>query len=63
MRVLRKNSWQTKIDGIRSQQIGESCGIQPINERVERTEWVENVTRMGTERLVKNPKKDIPDGR
>ena len=32
---IRKNSWQNKTR-IRSQQIREACGIQPINERVER---------------------------
>ena len=31
MIVLRKIVGKTKIDRIRSQQITESCGIQPIN--------------------------------
>jgi hypothetical protein len=36
MKVLRKVVGYTKIDRIRSQKIRESCGIQPINEWVER---------------------------
>ena len=36
MKVLRKIVSKTKIDRIRKQQIRESCGIQPINEWVER---------------------------
>ena len=56
MKVLRKIIYKTKIDGIRSQQIRESCSIQPINEFVERRrrrkEWDEHVTRMDAERLV-----------
>ena len=32
MKVLRKIFGKTKIDRIRSQQIRESCGIQPIDE-------------------------------
>jgi len=36
MKVLRQIVGKTKIDGIRSQQIREPCGIQPINEWVER---------------------------
>ena len=37
-----------------SQQIRESCGIQPINEWAERrrSEWDQHVTRMDAERLV-----------
>ena len=51
IKVLRKIVGKTKIDRIRSQQIREYCGIQPINEWVERRrrrrrEWVEHVTRM-----------------
>ena len=54
MKVLRKIAGKTKIDRIRSHQIRESCGIQPINEWVERRrEWDENVARMDAERLVK----------
>ena len=55
MKVLRKTVDKTKIDSIRSQQIRESCGIQPINEwakRRRRREWDEHVTRMEAERLV-----------
>ena len=48
---------KTKIDRIRSQQIRESCGIQPIDEWVERRrEWGEHVTRMDAEILVKIPR-------
>ena len=35
-KVQRKIFGKTKTDGIRSQQIRESCGIQSINEWVER---------------------------
>ena len=55
MKVLRKIVGKTKIDTIRSQQIRESCGIQPINGWVERRrrEWDGRVTRMDAERSVK----------
>ena len=33
---IKKNSWQNKIDRMKSQQIRKFCGIQPINELVER---------------------------
>ena len=58
MKVLRKIVEKTKINRIRSQQIRESCDIQPINEWVERRrrEWHEYVTGMEAERLVKNLK-------
>ena len=47
MKVLRKIIGKTKIDKIRSQQIRESCGIQPINEWMKRrSEWDAHVTRM-----------------
>ena len=65
MKVPRKIVGKTKIDRIRSQQIRGSCGIQPINEWVERRrrEWGENVTRMYAERLVKISRDNIPAGR
>ena len=64
MKVLRKIVGKTKIDIIRSQQIRESCGIQPINEWVEgRREWDEHVIRIGAERLNKISRDDIPEGR
>ena len=64
MKVLRKIVGKTKIDRIRSQQITESCGIQQINERVERRrEWDEYVTRMDAERLIKISRDIIPPGR
>ena len=46
MKVLRKIIGKTKIDRIRSEQIRESCCIQPIDEWVERggREWDEHVT-------------------
>jgi hypothetical protein len=52
---------ETKIDRIRSQQIRESCGIQPINEWVERIrrEWDEHVTRIDGEKLVKISRDNI----
>ena len=58
-KVLRGIDDKTKIERIRSQQIRESCGIQPINEwmqrrrRRRRKEWEEHVTRVDAERLVK----------
>jgi hypothetical protein len=62
MNVLKKIVGKTKIDRIRSQQIRESCGIQPINEWVKRRrrEWDEHVTIMGAERLVKISRENIP---
>ena len=49
-----------KIDRIRSQQMRESCNIQPNNEWVERRrEWDEHLTRMDAERLVKISKGNI----
>ena len=68
MKVLRKIVGKTKIDRIKSQEIRESCGIQPINEWVQRrrrrrSEWDEHVTRMEAETLVKISKHNIPTGR
>jgi hypothetical protein len=67
MKVLRKIVGKTKIDGIRSQQTRKSCGIQPINEWVERgrREWDGHVTRKDTERLVKiyQPEGDLQDAK
>ena len=54
MKYLRKIVGKRKIDRIRSQQIRESCGIQPINEWMKkRREWDEHVTRIDAEQLVK----------
>ena len=64
MKVLRKIVGKTKINRIRTQQIRESCGIQPINEWVERRrEWDQHVTRMDAERLVKISRDNIHVGR
>jgi len=54
MKMLRKIVGKTKIDRIKSQQIRESCGIQPINAWLERgrREWDEHVPRMNAEKLV-----------
>jgi hypothetical protein len=52
MKVLRKIVGKTKIDKIRSQQVRESCGIQPIEEWVERRtrrEWEQHATKMDAE--------------
>ena len=48
VKILRKIVGKTKIDRIGSQQIRESCGIQPINELEERRrgELDKHVTRM-----------------
>ena len=63
--LLRKIIGKTKIDRIRSQLIRESCGIQPINEWVERRtkEWGEHIKRMDAERLVNISRGNIPAGR
>jgi hypothetical protein len=65
MKLLRKIVGETKIDRIRSQQIRESCGNQPINEWVERRrrEWDPRTTRMDAEKLVKTSRDNIPVGR
>ena len=65
MKLLRKIVGETKIDRIRSQQIRESCGNQPINEwtEIKRREWDENVTRMDAEKLVKISRDIIPSVR
>ena len=65
MKVLRKIAGKTEIDRIRSQQISESCGIQPIGEYVEtrKREWDQHVTRMDAEKLVKISGCNIPAGR
>ena len=62
MKVLRKIVGKTKIDRIRSQQIRISCGIQPVNEWVERRrrEWDKHVTRMDAELLIKISRDNIP---
>ena len=65
MKVLRKIVSKTKIDRVRSQQIGDSCDIQTIYEQTgsRRGEWDEHVTRMDAERLVKFSMDIIPAGR
>ena len=63
-KVLRKIVCKTEIGRIRSQQIRESCGTQPINEWVEiRREWDGHVSRMDAERLVKISRDNISAGR
>ena len=62
MMVLQKQLAK-KRHGIRSQQIRESCGIQPVNEWVERKEWDDHVIRMDEEKLVKISKDNIHAGR
>ena len=63
-RLLKKIVGKTKIGRIRSQQIRESCDIQPINEweerRRRRREWDQHVTRMDAKRLVKISRDNIP---
>ena len=64
MKVIRKIVGKTKINRIRNQQIRESCGIQSINEWVERRrEWDEHVTKIDAERLVKTSRDNITAGR
>ena len=51
---MRKIVRKTKIDRIRNRPTIESCGIQPVNEWVERRiEWAEHVIIMDAKRLVK----------
>ena len=51
------------MDTVRSQPIRETCGIQRVNEWVERRiEWDEHVTRMDAERSVKISRDNIPAG-
>ena len=67
MKVLIKIVGKTKIDKIRSQQMRESCGIQPVNEWEEsirrRREWDEYVTRLEAKRLIKISRDNISAGR
>ena len=65
MKVLRKIAEKTKVDRVRSQQIRESCDIQPINDWMERRrrEWDQHVTRLDAERLFKISRENIPAGR
>ena len=62
IKVLRKVVGKTIIDTIRSQQIRESCCIQPINDWVDRRrrEWDQHIIRMDAERLVKISRDSIP---
>ena len=63
MKGLRKIVGKTKKNknGIRNQQIRESCGSQPINEWVERRRrrYDEHVTRMDAEKAVKISRDNI----
>ena len=61
MKVQRKIVDETKLNRIRSQQIRESCGIQTINEWLERRrrEWDNRVTRMDAKRLIKISRDNI----
>ena len=52
MIAIRKIAGKTKIDRIRSQQIRESCGIQSMNEWVERRE--ENGTNKEQEWMLRD---------
>ena len=71
MKVLKKIVDKTNVDKIRSQHIRGSCGIQHINEQVERKkerkkekrEWDQHITRMVAERLDKTSKDNIPFGK
>ena len=57
MKVLRAIVGKPKTDRIRSKQIRETFGIQPINKWVERRrEWDEHVRRMDAEGLVSSLK-------
>jgi hypothetical protein len=64
MKVLRKIVWKNK-NRIKSQQIGESSGIQPFNEggKKRRREWDGHVTRMDAERLFAISRDNILAGR
>ena len=58
----RKIVGKTKIDIIRIQEIRESCGIQTMNEWVERRgrELDQYVTRMDAERFVRISRNNVP---
>jgi hypothetical protein len=62
MKVITKIVGKTKLGRIRSQQIRESSGIQPINEWAERRSrgWAELKRIMDAERLVKISRDSIP---
>ena len=55
MNVLTKVVCKTKVYRIRSQQMRESCGMQPTNEWVERRrrDWGKHVIRINAEKLFK----------
>ena len=64
MKVLRKIVGKAIVDRIRIKKIRESCGIEPINEWMERRrEWDEHITRIDAERLVKISMDNISAGR
>ena len=48
---MRKINGKTRMDRIRSQQIRECSGIQPIEWLERRREWDEHITRMDSERF------------
>ena len=63
MKVLRNIVGKTKIDRIRSQQITESYGIQPINDGWKEEEgWDVHLTRMDAEKLLMISSDNIPAG-
>ena len=64
MKVPRKIVGKTKINRKISQQIRESCGVQPIIEWLKKRRGQdEHVTRMDTGRLVKISRDNKPAGR
>jgi hypothetical protein len=55
MRFLRKIEGKTRRDRIRNEIIGETVGVQPIQEYVERSQfrWFGHANRMDDKRIVK----------
>ena len=63
--LLEKLLAKKKVERIRTQQIRKSCGIQQVNEWIERSrrKWDEHVTGMDVESLVKISRLNIPAGK
>ena len=65
MKILSRIEGRIKINRIRSQDIREPCGIQPINRSTERRrrEQEKHITRMEAERLGEISRDHQPAGR
>jgi hypothetical protein len=65
MNTLRKVVGKTKSDDVRSQDLREQCGIQPIEEWVNnrKGEWNNHISRMTEDRFVKFVRDNSPKGK